>query len=265
MRYETITLDVAQGIATITLNRPEAYNALSLTLGRELFGAGSWRPKPRTRPCAASCSPERARPSAAAGTSRSSRRACRAWDPDQGADDVHSRGGLAARADAEARDHRRQRRGRRRRAGARAGGRSRGRRRVPRGSPWPTRASLPRRTGRRPTGCRGSAASAGRWSSSTRTASSPRRKPWSGGLRRGPSPTRSSPPRCEPWPRGARPGAVPWRSGGASGFSTSRRPRASRPRWSTRARRSRRAGTPRISRKAWAAFLEKRPPVFHGR
>ena len=39
MRYETITLDVAEGIATITLNRPEAYNALSLTLGRELFGA----------------------------------------------------------------------------------------------------------------------------------------------------------------------------------------------------------------------------------
>src|SRR5215475_2196583 len=39
MGYETITLEVAQGIATITLNRPEAYNALSLTLARELFGA----------------------------------------------------------------------------------------------------------------------------------------------------------------------------------------------------------------------------------
>src|SRR5215471_9426553 len=39
MSYETITLERAQGIATITLNRPEAYNALSLTLARELFGA----------------------------------------------------------------------------------------------------------------------------------------------------------------------------------------------------------------------------------
>ena len=39
MRYETITLDVAQGIATITLNRPDAYNALSLALARELFDA----------------------------------------------------------------------------------------------------------------------------------------------------------------------------------------------------------------------------------
>lgn len=39
MRYETITLDVAAGVATITLNRPEAFNALTLALGRELFSA----------------------------------------------------------------------------------------------------------------------------------------------------------------------------------------------------------------------------------
>jgi 2-(1,2-epoxy-1,2-dihydrophenyl)acetyl-CoA isomerase len=39
MRYETITLEAAHGIATITLNRPDAYNALSLTMGRELFDA----------------------------------------------------------------------------------------------------------------------------------------------------------------------------------------------------------------------------------
>jgi len=39
MRYETITLDVAAGVATITLNRPDAYNALNLALARELFSA----------------------------------------------------------------------------------------------------------------------------------------------------------------------------------------------------------------------------------
>jgi 2-(1,2-epoxy-1,2-dihydrophenyl)acetyl-CoA isomerase len=39
MRYETIALEVSQGIATITLNRPDAYNALSLALARELFQA----------------------------------------------------------------------------------------------------------------------------------------------------------------------------------------------------------------------------------
>jgi len=37
MRYETITLDTAGGVATVTLNRPDAFNALNLTLGRELF------------------------------------------------------------------------------------------------------------------------------------------------------------------------------------------------------------------------------------
>src|SRR5215470_3812125 len=39
MGYDTITLERAHGVATITLNRPEAYNALTLTLARELFGA----------------------------------------------------------------------------------------------------------------------------------------------------------------------------------------------------------------------------------
>jgi 2-(1,2-epoxy-1,2-dihydrophenyl)acetyl-CoA isomerase len=39
MPYETIALEVAQGVGTITLNRPDAYNALSLALGRELFHA----------------------------------------------------------------------------------------------------------------------------------------------------------------------------------------------------------------------------------
>ena len=79
-------------------------------------------------------------------------------------------------------------------------------------------------------------------------ASSPRRKPWSGGSRRGRCPTRSSPPPCARWrrssPRGRR-----WPSGEASGSCTSRRPRASRRRWSRRARRSRRAAARRTSRR----------------
>jgi len=39
MSYETIRLGHADGVATITLNRPDAFNAMSLTLGRELFSA----------------------------------------------------------------------------------------------------------------------------------------------------------------------------------------------------------------------------------
>src|SRR6266849_3248474 len=39
MGYETIRYEITDAIATITLNRPEAYNALNLALGRELFHA----------------------------------------------------------------------------------------------------------------------------------------------------------------------------------------------------------------------------------
>jgi len=39
MTYAMITYDVADAVATITLNRPAAYNALDLALGRELFHA----------------------------------------------------------------------------------------------------------------------------------------------------------------------------------------------------------------------------------
>jgi 2-(1,2-epoxy-1,2-dihydrophenyl)acetyl-CoA isomerase len=39
MAYETLLYDVTDGVATITLNRPDAYNALNLTLGREIFHA----------------------------------------------------------------------------------------------------------------------------------------------------------------------------------------------------------------------------------
>lgn len=39
MSYETLRYEVAQGVATITLNRPDAYNALNPALGRDLLHA----------------------------------------------------------------------------------------------------------------------------------------------------------------------------------------------------------------------------------
>src|SRR5258705_11274972 len=39
MGYETIRYEIKDAVATITLNRPEAYNALNLALGRDLFHA----------------------------------------------------------------------------------------------------------------------------------------------------------------------------------------------------------------------------------
>ena len=39
MSYAKILLDIRDGIATITLNRPEAYNALDMQLATELHDA----------------------------------------------------------------------------------------------------------------------------------------------------------------------------------------------------------------------------------
>jgi len=39
MTYETVRYEVKDAVATITLNRPDAYNALNLPLGRDLFHA----------------------------------------------------------------------------------------------------------------------------------------------------------------------------------------------------------------------------------
>ena len=63
MTYETLLVDVTDGVATVTLNRPEVRNALSATLLRELEetlatleanrrrGSSYW-PAPGTRPSA---------------------------------------------------------------------------------------------------------------------------------------------------------------------------------------------------------------------
>src|SRR2546423_12245532 len=39
MAYQHVKLERADGVATLTLHRPDAYNALDLALGRELFQA----------------------------------------------------------------------------------------------------------------------------------------------------------------------------------------------------------------------------------
>ena len=39
MAHDTVTLARADGVATLTLNRPEVFNALDMTLGRDLFHA----------------------------------------------------------------------------------------------------------------------------------------------------------------------------------------------------------------------------------
>jgi 2-(1,2-epoxy-1,2-dihydrophenyl)acetyl-CoA isomerase len=39
MAYETLRYEIADAVATLTLNRPDAYNALNLALGRDLFQA----------------------------------------------------------------------------------------------------------------------------------------------------------------------------------------------------------------------------------
>jgi 2-(1,2-epoxy-1,2-dihydrophenyl)acetyl-CoA isomerase len=39
MAYDNVVYDVKDGVATITLNRPDAYNALNIPLARDLFHA----------------------------------------------------------------------------------------------------------------------------------------------------------------------------------------------------------------------------------
>src|SRR5215470_9118788 len=51
MGYETLRYDVKDGVATITLNRPDAYNALNLALGRDLFHASLEADEDRATRC----------------------------------------------------------------------------------------------------------------------------------------------------------------------------------------------------------------------
>ena len=68
MEFESLLYDVADRVATITINRPERRNALSWTVMTELRGRLRRRPRP-TRAVTSSCSPGRVtRPSRPAPT-----------------------------------------------------------------------------------------------------------------------------------------------------------------------------------------------------
>ena len=54
MTDSPVLLDVTDGVATITLNRPEAYNSLNIAT-KELLLRDRRSRSPTTRPCAASC------------------------------------------------------------------------------------------------------------------------------------------------------------------------------------------------------------------
>ena len=51
--YETLLLEVRDGVAHLTLNRPDSANGINVTMARELEQAGSCCPA--TRPCARCC------------------------------------------------------------------------------------------------------------------------------------------------------------------------------------------------------------------
>ena len=93
MPHETITLDVTQGIATITLNRPEAYNALSLTLARKPSGAGLEADEESAAPLRRDH--RRGKGLLRGGDVKDFTQSLPARRPPRGADDLHPRHGLA--------------------------------------------------------------------------------------------------------------------------------------------------------------------------
>ena len=129
MPYQHLTVERATGVATLTLNRPDAYNSLNLALGRELFHGlaragrgprGALRRDHRQRTGLL----RRRRREGLRGQSRAHRGA------HQGADHLSARRRLALLPQRQAGDHGDQRHRGRRRLQLRAVGRSRGRRRV---------------------------------------------------------------------------------------------------------------------------------------
>jgi 2-(1,2-epoxy-1,2-dihydrophenyl)acetyl-CoA isomerase len=66
MDYENLRFELADGVATITLNRPDAANAIDLALARELMQVAIRCDEDPT--CAPCCSRARARCSARAAT-----------------------------------------------------------------------------------------------------------------------------------------------------------------------------------------------------
>ena len=130
MAYQTVTVERAHQVATLTLNRPDAYNALNVTLGRELFAAVLELDEDPDVRCIVMTGSGQA-PSARAATSRTSSTNLRPHRrPHQGADDVSARRHLAALPHRQARHRGRQRRRGRRRHEPGPVGRSRARHRV---------------------------------------------------------------------------------------------------------------------------------------
>ena len=76
--YETVLYEQADGVATVTLNRPDVHNAFNSLMQRELHTL--WRALRATTTCAASCSPAPARRRSAPASTAWSRWAASARD-----------------------------------------------------------------------------------------------------------------------------------------------------------------------------------------
>ena len=154
MAYDNVGYDVKDGVATITLNRPDAYNALNIPLARDLFDATLEADEGRDVRCIV--------------VTGAGRAFCAGGDVKDFADNperigilikelttyLHGAVSRLARAP-EAGDHGGQRRGRGGRDEPRALGRPRGRCRSRRSSRWPIRRSPRPPTARPRTSCPG--------------------------------------------------------------------------------------------------------------
>ncbi len=152
MTYEHLILETREQVATITLNRPDAYNALDLGLGRELFHAVLEVDEDPGVRCVVITGAGRA--------------FCAGGDVKDFADNLprigilvkelttYLHGAVSRLPQRQAGDHGRQRRGRGRGIQLRPRPATSSWPPSPRGSRWPTRRSRPRPTARRRTSCR---------------------------------------------------------------------------------------------------------------